>query len=319
MKKYIGIITILFMFLAIGFAVTNTAIISAQGVPQCSDGVDNDGDGGTDDTDADCHLDGDTKNPGSYDGTIWQEAGATLPCPTCQQNGNNNNNNGNGGGGSRQYICSDDLDNDGDGLVDEKDPGCHKDGDATNASSYDRKDKSEIHKIPVPPAVLGATTAPTKLQKTGGALSPRIAANQKAVAAAIAENSYLVIPKIGVNKPILSLKDITPLRSEIWKLPWTPDPGFGNTVMVAHSYNLVKGKYSVSTFYNLENLEKGDVIEVVWKGKNYKYSVTEKGRANPDDASLEKPSELPMLTLYGCGRFTNLYRVYVKAELIEQV
>ena len=39
--------------------------------------------------------------------------------------------------------CSDTTDNDGDGVIDADDPGCHTDGDATNPDSYDPNDDDE--------------------------------------------------------------------------------------------------------------------------------------------------------------------------------
>ena len=47
--------------------------------------------------------------------------------------------------------CSDRLDNDGDGLIDKLDPGCHTDGDPTNNSSYDPNDDDETHEVPYAP------------------------------------------------------------------------------------------------------------------------------------------------------------------------
>jgi hypothetical protein len=37
------------------------------------------------------------------------------------------------------------VDNDGDGLVDAADPGCHTDGNANNAASYNPNDNSEAN------------------------------------------------------------------------------------------------------------------------------------------------------------------------------
>lgn len=48
-------------------------------------------------------------------------------------------------------LCSDGLDNDGDELVDIKDPGCHTDGDPENQSSYDPNDDDEFNEIPYAP------------------------------------------------------------------------------------------------------------------------------------------------------------------------
>ena len=41
--------------------------------------------------------------------------------------------------------CNDNLDNDGDSLVDIMDPGCHSDGDATNSASYVPTDNTELN------------------------------------------------------------------------------------------------------------------------------------------------------------------------------
>ena len=45
------------------------------------------------------------------------------------------------------YQCSDGVDNDQDNLIDEKDPGCHSDGDVNNSSSYDPDDNDESNKL----------------------------------------------------------------------------------------------------------------------------------------------------------------------------
>jgi hypothetical protein len=45
--------------------------------------------------------------------------------------------------GGNVTQCSDTQDNDGDGVIDAKDPGCHTDGNADNPDSYDPTDDSE--------------------------------------------------------------------------------------------------------------------------------------------------------------------------------
>ena len=45
------------------------------------------------------------------------------------------------------YQCSDSIDNDQDGLIDEKDPGCHSDGNTDNSNSYDQEDNDESNKL----------------------------------------------------------------------------------------------------------------------------------------------------------------------------
>ncbi|MEZ4268609.1 MAG: hypothetical protein R3F39_19810 [Myxococcota bacterium] len=89
-----------------------TVIYEAGIRPECSDTLDNDGDGLTDAADADCYGEGDTTESG---GVTARPAGA-APAAT---------------NGAVAY-CADGLDNDGDGLTDAEDPAC-TDNDAGEA------------------------------------------------------------------------------------------------------------------------------------------------------------------------------------------
>jgi hypothetical protein len=61
-------------------------------------------------------------------------------------NGANNNGAGNGNGnGNGGPQCSDGVDNDGDGVIDSADPGCHTDGNANNPASFNPNDDSEAN------------------------------------------------------------------------------------------------------------------------------------------------------------------------------
>lgn len=68
-------------------------------------------------------------------------------------------------------ACSDGQDNDGDGLIDIDDPGCHTDGDASNPDSFDPLDDDERDQA-VAPAAPAALDAPApgaaQLPATGG-------------------------------------------------------------------------------------------------------------------------------------------------------
>lgn len=67
--------------------------------------------------------------------------------------------------------CSDKVDNDGDGLIDAADPGCHTDGDANNPASYNPQDDDEQNEI-----VAGTEVTPASLPKTGAAIPTGLAA-----------------------------------------------------------------------------------------------------------------------------------------------
>ena len=47
--------------------------------------------------------------------------------------------------------CDDGIDNDGDGLIDKNDPGCHTDGNAGNINSYNQNDDDESNNVVLPP------------------------------------------------------------------------------------------------------------------------------------------------------------------------
>lgn len=47
------------------------------------------------------------------------------------------------------YICSDELDNDGDGLIDSSDPACHTDGNSENSESYNPNSDTEVTEEPI--------------------------------------------------------------------------------------------------------------------------------------------------------------------------
>ncbi|MGH2941672.1 MAG: hypothetical protein ACRDLN_02690 [Solirubrobacteraceae bacterium] len=104
------------------------------GGPQCTDGKDNDGDGKVDGADPGCHSDNDPNNPNSLVPTDNDETDAA---PTGPSSGPPSD------GEDGKTECSDGRDNDGDGKVDAKDPGCHSDGNPNNPSSYNEDDDDE--------------------------------------------------------------------------------------------------------------------------------------------------------------------------------
>lgn len=77
--------------------------------PQCSDGIDNDGDGFIDEDDPGCTSDSDNNE---------------FNAPP---------------------VCSNGIDDDSDGLVDAADPGCHSDNNAQNSGSYSATDNDETN------------------------------------------------------------------------------------------------------------------------------------------------------------------------------
>jgi hypothetical protein len=138
---------------------TNTTGGGGSGsTPACRDGIDNDGDNLVDSADPGCHNDGNASNSSSYDSNDTDEVNTT------------NNGGGGGGGGGSLPQCQDGQDNDNDGKVDSADPGCHNDGNANNAASYENNwnDESKTFStgngpistiVPQNGTVLGTSTA----------------------------------------------------------------------------------------------------------------------------------------------------------------
>ena len=317
-------LTFLAVFLLLSgflFIAKPVQVTAADGAPQCSDGIDNDGDGLIDYNDPECHNGG-VVTPDTYLPSNETENAFGGVCATCGSTPVPPTPPSTSGGGGHQAICEDGLDNDGDVVFDATDPGCHTDGDATNASSYNPKDESEVNTLV--PQVLGAsqvacgaaTGRPCMLQRTGGVKLTRNELNRNANAVAVKEQNSLSISKLGVNKPVLQLPSIDSLFREAMILPWTstPDKG-GNTVLVGHAYYLRNGVYSKSTFYELDTLASGDEIEMTWKGVKYTYVVKEVKKVKPNQIEIEDQTTTPTLTIYSCGRFTNAFRTVVVATL----
>lgn len=114
--------------------ITNTYTpIVIDDFPQCSDGEDNgdEEDSLADELDPGCHTDGDPTDEdeiNSYDPLDDDETNTTEEVV---------------------YACSDDADNDEDGLTDANDPGCHSDGDATDEDdTYVPTDNDETNDTP---------------------------------------------------------------------------------------------------------------------------------------------------------------------------
>lgn len=94
----------------------------------------------------------------------------------------------------------------------------------------------------------------------------------------------IVIPKLGIAAPVFADTDpfdskqfLPVLRRGVAHAKGTAYPGeFGNTYLFAHStdafYNV--GKYN-AVFYLLGKLQKGDEIDIFYKGEKVKYAVRE--------------------------------------------
>lgn len=128
----------------------------------------------------------------------------------------------------------------------------------------------------------------------------------------------IIIPKIGVNAPIVeSRNDQYALDRGAWLLPdtSTPDKG-GNTVISGHRFKYLPPNNL--TFYLLDKLATGDKIEVKWRGKDYRYTVEMIKIVPAEDTTILAPNDEARLTVFTCDPiFSTKNRLVVMAKLTE--
>lgn len=113
-----------------------------------------------------------------------------------------------------------------------------------------------------------------------------------------AENR-LVIPKIGVDIPVVEGKNERALLVGAWRIPGTSTtPEKSNMVVSAHRFRYRPP--SSKTFYLLDKLKAGDIIILYWKGQEYDYRVSETAVVGPKAVEILDPTASPRLTLFTC-------------------
>lgn len=114
----------------------------------------------------------------------------------------------------------------------------------------------------------------------------------------IPQDNRVVVPKIGVDMPIVEGTDDRALYRGAWRIPQTSTPPNGsNTVLSAHRFMYTAGPL---TFFLLPKLEKNDIFIVYWQGQEYDYEVTEKKVVHYTDTSVLQPTDGPQVTLFTC-------------------
>ena len=146
------------------------------------------------------------------------------------------------------------------------------------------------------------------------------------VSARQATKDELVIPKIGVEAPIVFLKAtdeksiLTALRDGVVHYSSTALPGErGNVFITGHSsyYWWSGGKYN-SVFSLLDKLVIGDEVYISYKGKRYTYIVSSIKIVSPQDKSVLDPTSEPSVTMMTCTPLgTSFKRLIVRARQVD--
>ncbi len=120
------------------------------------------------------------------------------------------------------------------------------------------------------------------------------------------------IPKIGVEKAVVEGVGVPDLQKGPGHYPGTPLPGQpGNAAIAGH-----RTTYG-APFYNLDQLEKGDEIDVTTLQGTYRFTVETSEVVRPDQTEVIDPTSDSRLTLTTCNpRFSSRERLVVTAVLV---
>lgn len=167
----------------------------------------------------------------------------------------------------------------------------------------------------VPATVGGAVLPQTIPTQPATATAPAQTATATAASRTI-QQDRIVIPKIGVNMPVLKGENEQTLLKGAWLAPWgsTPDQG-GNTTIFGHRF--LRLYPNPETFHALDRLAVGDAFDIRWANKTYRYTVVDTRVVPPEDVSVMNPTLKPSVTLITCTPvFTTKYRLVVRGELV---
>ncbi len=156
-----------------------------------------------------------------------------------------------------------------------------------------------------------------KIQESDNSASNKTKARKASKSAVVKIHNTLIIPKIGVNIPIIESADSKyGLNHGSWRLPRSSTPEKnGNMILTGHRFKYLPP--SNLTFYLLDKLEAGDIISVIWNNKTYYYRVKEKKIVKSDDLSILKQTKKPTLTIYTCDPiYSTKNRLVIVAEQI---
>jgi len=134
----------------------------------------------------------------------------------------------------------------------------------------------------------------------------------------IVKGRVLIISKIGVKIPIIEGENESEaLNKGAWRLPQTSIPEIGgNMALAAHRFKYMPPHQE--TFYLLDKLSEGDIFQVFWEGREYRYEVVSTEIVKPTNTEVISNTNEPTVTLITCHPlFSDKNRLIVKGRLIE--
>jgi LPXTG-site transpeptidase (sortase) family protein len=144
--------------------------------------------------------------------------------------------------------------------------------------------------------------------------------NDQDMRVAVASAPHMVIPRLGVNVPLVDLLatengwDVSHLDSYIGHLAGTDLPGgMGNTAFAGH---LSLSDDSPGPLSGLESLQPGDDVVIYGNGKSYQYQVSEQQLVGEDRVDILFQTPVPTLTLITCARWSWLDGHYTGRQVV---
>lgn len=128
----------------------------------------------------------------------------------------------------------------------------------------------------------------------------------------------LIIPKIGVNTPIIvSNNEQEALNKGAWLMPVGVNPDeAGNTVITGHRFKYLPPNNL--TFYLFHELEVNDLFSIIWKNEKYYYRIKDIRVVDDSDAWPHRETDEKLITMYTCTPiYSTEKRLVVTAEPVE--
>lgn len=195
----------------------------------------------------------------------------------------------------------------------------------TDILGQDPVSQEELQKI------TGGTSIPTDASE-GTPMTPTSpssppSAPRLPVAPVTLPENRLIIPKIGVDAPVIWNANPANILGDLQKGvahyqgTALPNDRSGNVFITGHSSNYVwdRGQYN-RIFANLDKLVAGDVIAVTTGGTEYVYRVKDSVVVRPQQTEVLQQTPAPILSLMTCTPVgTNLRRLVVRADLVQVI
>ncbi|OPA81008.1 sortase [Paenibacillus selenitireducens] len=125
----------------------------------------------------------------------------------------------------------------------------------------------------------------------------------------------LIIDKIDLKLPILYGATNKNMKTSVAQIEKTGKPGEVGNLAIAGHRNRTYGR----NFNRLDEMEKGDTIEVETENQQFQYVVTEKFTVKPDEVwVLEPQGHGQEITLVTCEPMVNpTHRLIIKGKILE--